>query len=119
MKHAQSRRATNPSGSTTPRTKADSFSIAGLFRRKLDADLIVVGDDWLGASGVQQQLEFEGFQLRWVTDSKLDETLADGWRYVTVSHYLWWHRRVRRRHGPRSQYLLKRAKSFRSRGNGG
>ncbi len=95
------------------------FSIAGLFKRKLDADLIVIGDDWLSESGVQQQLEFEGFQLRWVTDNKLDTNLADGWHYVTVSRYFWWHRRVRRRHGPRSQYLLKRARSLRSRDNGG
>jgi hypothetical protein len=27
---------------------------------------------------------------------------------------LWWHRRVRRRQGPRNQYLLKRTRSSRS-----
>ena len=86
-----------------------------LFTRTLDRDIIVRGDDWLAESGIQHQLEHEGFQLRWVTTSKLEANLADGWDYVTVSHYLWWRRRVRRRQGPRNQYLLKRQRSFRSR----
>lgn len=94
------------------------MSFGNLFTRQLDADLIVVSDDWLKQSGIQQQLEHEGFQLRWVTTNKLDENIAEGWLYVTVSRYLWWRRRVRRRHGPRNQYLLKRGKSFRSRDGG-
>ena len=114
-RHAGSQR--NPetgAGGTVPlRTEPSSFG--NLFKRKLDGDMIVVGDQWLKESGVQQQLEFEGYQLRWVTIDKLDLNVAEGWQYVTVSHYLWWHRRVRRRYGPRNQYLLKRAKSFRSR----
>lgn len=94
---------------------ASRASFGNLFRRKLDADMIVFGDSWLSESGVQQQLEFEGYQLRWVTTNKLGDNLDDGWQYVTISRYLWWQRRVRRRHGPRVQYLMKRAKSFRSR----
>lgn len=89
-------------------------SLADFFKRKLDDDLMVYRDSWLKESGVQRQLEFEGFQLRWVTTDKVDANLADGWQYVTVPHYLWWHRHVRRRQGPRYQYLLKRMKSSRS-----
>jgi hypothetical protein len=93
-------------------------SFGDIFKRKLDADLIVLADDWLRESGVQRQLEFEGFQLRWVTTDKLEVNLREGWEYATVSRYLWWHRRVRRRYGTRNQYLLKRGKSFRSGGTG-
>lgn len=92
--------------------------MGSLFKRTLKEDLIVLDNEWLQKSGVQRQLEFEGFQLRWVTTEKLDANLADGWQYVTVSYYLWWLRRVRRRLGRRNQYLLKRGKSFRSRDSG-
>jgi hypothetical protein len=85
------------------------------FKRTLDVDMVVLGDRWLRESGVQQQLEFEGYQLRWVGTNKLDLNLGDGWEYVTVPRYLWWLRRVRRPHGPQTQYLLKRGRSFRSR----
>jgi hypothetical protein len=84
------------------------------FRRLLDDDMIVLGDAWLKESGVQRQLEFEGYQLRWVQTSRLDLNSGDGWEYVTVPHHLWWMRRVRRRHGALHQYLMKKGKSFRS-----
>ena len=101
------------STSTMGPARSDRSSLGNLFKRKLDRDLIIFGDGGLRDSGIQQQLEFEGFQLRWVTTDRVDENLADGWQYVTVSRYLWWHRRVRRRHGQRNQYLLKRVRSFR------
>ncbi|HEY7819855.1 MAG TPA: hypothetical protein VIG29_16660 [Vicinamibacteria bacterium] len=85
------------------------------FKRMLDEDKIVQGDYWLKKSGVQQQLEFEGFQLRWVEANRLDLSVGDGWNHVTVPHYLWWIRRVRRRHSGQHQYLMKKEKSFRSR----
>ncbi|MGH9321655.1 MAG: hypothetical protein ACRD3V_17425, partial [Vicinamibacteria bacterium] len=88
-------------------------SFTNFLKRELDTDVVVRGDDWLKESGVQQQLEFEGYQLRWVNTNRLDVNLADGWRYVTVPHYLWWMKRVRRRYGAQNQYLLKRVKSFR------
>ena len=117
MKYA--RTATNVAGASghVP-VKAERASLAGLFNRRLEDDLIVLDDEWLQTSGVQRQLEFEGFQLRWVTTDKLRSNLADGWQYVTVSYYLWWVRRVRRRLGRRHQYLLKRGRSFRSRDGG-
>ena len=92
--------------------------MANFFKRELDADadLVVRGDSWLKESGVQQQLEFEGYQLRWVPSKRLDVNVADGWQFVLVSHYLWWKRRVRRRYGPQNQYLLKRTRSFRAMG---
>ena len=95
---------------------AEQFTLGSIFKRKLDDDLIVLGDGWLKDSGVQQQLEFEGFQLRWVTANKVDVNIAEGWQNVTVPHFVWWHRYVRRRQGPRNQYLLKRTRSFRSLG---
>jgi hypothetical protein len=85
------------------------------FKRTLDVDMVVLDDRWLRESGVQQKLEFEGYQLRWVGTHKLDLNMEDGWQFVTVPRYLWWLRRVRRRHGPQVQYLLKRGRSFRSR----
>jgi hypothetical protein len=41
-------------------------------------------------------------------------SVGDGWNHVTVPHYLWWIRRIRRRHGGQSQYLMKKVKSLRS-----
>jgi hypothetical protein len=113
MNHARSPRIENPLGAVEPPMETNGSALGNLFKRKLDNDLIVRGDDWLRESGLQQQLEFEGYQLRWVTTNKLDVNLTDGWQYVTVPHYLWWFRRVRRRQGPRNQYLLKRVRSFR------
>jgi hypothetical protein len=89
-------------------------SFSRFFKRMLDEDMIVLGDGWLKQSGVQRQLEFEGYQLRWVPTNRLDLNSGDGWQYVTVPHYLWWMRRVRRRHGAQHQYLMKKGKSFRS-----
>jgi hypothetical protein len=86
---------------------------AHFFKRDLETDLVVRGDDWLKESGVQRQLEFEGYQLRWVNTDRLDANFADGWSYVTVAHYLWWTKRIRRRHGAQNQYLLRRIKSLR------
>lgn len=83
------------------------------FKRELDTDVVVRGDDWLKESGVQQQFEFEGYQLRWVNQDRLDVNFKDGWVYATVSHYFWWTKRIRRRHGANYQYLLKRVKSLR------
>lgn len=97
-------------------TTAARSSLSDLFKRKLDDDMIVSGDTWLSESGIQQQLEFEGYQLRWVAENRLDVNVAEGWQYVTVSRFLWWYRRVRRRHEGRVQYLLKRVRSFRSLG---
>jgi hypothetical protein len=85
-----------------------------LFQRTLDADMIVRSDDWLKESGVQQQLEFEGYQLRWAPANRLGVNFGDGWQHVTVRHYFWWMRRVRRLHGAQQQYLLKKVKTFRS-----
>jgi hypothetical protein len=67
--------------------------LANFFKRELDDDLVVRGDAWLKESGAQQQLEFEGFQLRWVPSNRLTVNVADGWQHVLVSHYLWWKRR--------------------------
>jgi hypothetical protein len=89
-------------------------SFGYFFKRTLDEDLIVRGDAWLRESGVQQQLEHQGFQLRWVASNKLISNFGEGWLYVTVPHHLWWKRRVRRRYGAQNQYLLKKTKSFRS-----
>lgn len=115
MKYAQPR-PRRSSTSRTPVRPTRRLGLGDLFKRELDRDLVVVGDGWLKDSGVQRQLEFEGFQLRWVGTNKLDVNLADGWEYVTVSHYLWWYRRVRRRQGSQTQYLLKRVRSFRGLG---
>ena len=117
MNHAQSPGALNrsrPARNPDPVEYGLFASFGQFFKRTLDADLIVLGDDWLKESGVQRQLEFEGFQLRWVATNKLDVNFGDGWQYVTVPRYLWWMRRVRRRHGAQHQYLLKKGKSFRS-----
>lgn len=114
MNHAQSPRAIHrPIPARPPRELGFVASFSHFFKRTLDEDMIVRGDAWLKESGVQRQLEFEGFQLRWVAASKLDSNFGDGWEYVTVPHYLWWMRRVRRRYGTQNQYLLKKAKSSR------
>lgn len=113
MNHAQSPRALNRPP-PAPKNENGLFSFSHFFKRTLDADMIVLGDDWLKESGVQQQLEFEGYQLRWVPANRLDLNFGDGWQHVTVRHYLWWMRRVRRRHGAQHQYLMKKGKSFRS-----
>lgn len=101
----------------TPRQMRTSSLFGNLFKRTLDNDMIVFDDVWLGQSGVQQQLEHEGYQLRWVSTNKLELNLADGWEYVTVAHYIYWRRRVRRRSEGRIQYLIKRGRSFRDRGS--
>lgn len=114
MNHAQSPRSLNrPPARTSELGFFASFS--HFFKRMLDEDMIVHGDAWLKESGVQQQLEFEGYQLRWVAANRLDLNFGDGWDHVTSPHYLWWMRRVRRRHGAQHQYLMKKAKSFRFR----
>jgi hypothetical protein len=117
LNHAQSPRGLNrprPAGNPAPAENGFLASFGHLFKRTLDADVIVIGDEWLKESGVQRQLEFEGYQLRWVPTNRLDLNIGDGWEYVTVPHYLWWMRRVRRRHGAQHQYLLKKGKSYRS-----
>ena len=113
MNHSQSHRSTS-------RAQVNGAELGFLascrhfFKRMLDEDKIVQGDYWLKKSGVQQQLEFEGFQLRWVQENRLTLSVGDGWNHVTVPHYLWWIRRIRRRHGGQTQYLMKKVKSFRS-----
>ena len=99
---------------TLPEMRTTSL-LGNLFKRTLDHDMIVFDDVWLSQSGVQQQLEHEGYRLRWVTTNKLEVNLADGWEYVTVAHYIYWRRRVRRRSDARIQYLIKRGRSFRDR----
>ena len=114
MNHAQSQRALNRPPPASANEQGLFASFSHFFKRTLDADMIVLGDDWLKESGVQQQLEFEGYQLRWAPTQRLDTNFGDGWEYVTVPHYLWWMRRVRRRFGAQHQYLLKKGKSLRS-----
>jgi hypothetical protein len=114
VNHPQSPRALNRPPPPGAPELGFLASFSHFFKRTLDADMIVLGDDWLKDSGVQRQLEFEGFQLRWVATNRLDLNFGDGWQYVTVPRYLWWKRRVRRRHGAQHQYLLKKGKSFRS-----
>lgn len=112
MRHAQPTRF--PDASRHPVSERGPIGmLTRLFRRELDTDVVVHGDDWLKKSGVQQQLEFEGYQLRWVNRDRLDVNFADGWSYATISHYVWWTKRIRRRHGPDDQYLLRRVKSLR------
>ena len=65
------------------------FLFTNLFKRELDTDVVIRGDKWPKESGVQRQLEFEGYTLRWVNTDRLDVNLAEGWQYVTVSYYLW------------------------------
>jgi len=92
---------------------SDGGWLAKLTTRQLDTDIVVLDDEWLRDSGVQHQLEFDGFQLRWTSTTRVFSNLQDGWLYVTVPYYFWWRRRVRRRHGKETQYLLKRVKSSR------
>lgn len=113
MKNARAPGFPNPRRQPRSGEEGSAALFAGFFRRELDTDVVAHGDDWLKNSGIQQQLEFEGYQLRWVNTSRLDVNFADGWQYVTVSHYLWWTKRIRRRHGAQNQYLLKRVKSLR------
>ena len=82
-----------------------------LIDRTLDEDLVVYNGDWMIRTRVCRQLEMEGYRLRWVSHEKTAVSLLDGWEYVLVPHLLWWRRRVRRPHRPRSQYLLKRLKT--------
>jgi hypothetical protein len=63
-------------------------SFRHFFERMLDEDKIIQGNAWLEKSRVQQQLEFEGFQLRWVQANRVDLSALDGWDHVTVPHYL-------------------------------
>lgn len=44
------------------------------FKRELDDDLVVRGDAWVKESGAQQQLEFDGYRLRWVPANRLTST---------------------------------------------
>ena len=108
MRHAHSTPSAHPSDSP-----GLIGMLAHLFKRELDTDMVVRGEDWLRTSGVQQQLEFEGYQLRWVNRDRVDLNFADGWAYATVSHYVWWTKRIRRRQPTQDQYLLKRVKSLR------
>lgn len=101
---------------TAPKARMTGL-FGNFFQRTLENDMLVFDDGWLSQSGVQQQLEHEGYQLRWVTTNRLDVNLADGWEYVTVAHYVYWRRRVRRRSEARVQYLVKRGRSFRDRGS--
>ena len=80
-----------------------------IFVRTLDDDLVAYNKNWLVSSGLGRQLDVEGYRLRWVDRQGVYESLRKGWDYVTVSHLLWWRRRVRR---PRSQYLMKRLKAL-------
>ncbi|MGH9460588.1 MAG: hypothetical protein ACRD1X_05195 [Vicinamibacteria bacterium] len=113
MKQAQPSRFPHSPRQTRSREDGPTGMLAHFFKRELGTDVVVRGEEWLKKSGVQQQLEFEGYQLRWVNRDRLDVNFADGWNYVTVPHYLWWTKRVRRRHGPQDQYLLRRVKSLR------
>ena len=81
-----------------------------IFVRTLDEDLVAHDKNWLLQSGLHRQLEMEGYRLRWVDRHGANENLHNGWEYVTVSHLLWWRRRVRRPNRPQSQYLMKRLK---------
>jgi len=88
--------------------------LRALLHRSLDEDVLAQGEDWLKNNGLQRQLEFEGYQLRWANADRLDLNFKDGWEPVRVSHFLWWQRRVRRAHAGEHQYLLKRTRSSRS-----
>ncbi len=83
-----------------------------IFVRTLDEDLVAYNKDWLANSGLPQQLNMEGYRLRWVDRQGASENLHKGWEYVTVSHLIWWRRRVRRPNRPQSQYLMKRLKTL-------
>jgi hypothetical protein len=85
-----------------------------IFFRTLDEDLVTHSKDWLVQSGVGRQLEVEGYRLRWVDRLSARKNLRDGWEFVTVSHLLWWRRRVRRTSQPGGQYLMKRLKALKT-----
>lgn len=83
-----------------------------IFARTLDEDLVTYNKNWLVHSGLHRQLDMEGYRLRWVDRQGANENLRTGWEYVTVSHLIWWRRRIRRANRPRSQYLMKRLKAL-------
>lgn len=82
-----------------------------IFVRTLDEDLVAYNKDWLANSGLHRQLNMEGYRLRWVDRNGANQNLHKGWEYVTVSHLVWWRRRVRRPNRPENQYLMKRLKT--------
>ena len=83
-----------------------------VFVRTLDEDLVTYNKNWIVRSGVARQLDMEGYRLRWVDRQGANEVIRNGWEHVTVSHLLWWRRRVRRASRPQSQYLMKRSKAL-------
>jgi hypothetical protein len=83
-----------------------------IFIRTLEEDLVAYDKNWLLHSGLHRQLEMEGYRLRWVDRHGAHENLRNGWEFVTVSHLLWWRRRVRRPNRPQSKYLMKRLKTL-------
>jgi len=107
-------RTSRPPRQNAPVPGVPFMSLLGaLLHRSLNEDVLAQGDDWLKNNGLQRQLEFEGYQLRWTNADRLDLNLKDGWELVRVSHCLWWQRRVRRGHAGENQYLLKRTRSSR------
>ena len=82
-----------------------------IFVRTLDEDVVANNKDWLANSGLHRQLNMEGYRLRWVDRNGANQNLHKGWEYVTVSHLVWWRRRVRRPNRPENQYLMKRLKT--------
>ena len=102
-----------PNGS--PERNGGSPRLGSLFSkiiiRTLDEDLVAHNKNWLVHSGLGRQLDVEGYRLRWVDRLGANENLRNGWEFVTVSHLLWWRRRIRANR-PRSQYLMKRLKAL-------
>jgi hypothetical protein len=80
--------------------------------RTLDEDLVAQSKDWLANSGLHRQLDREGYRLRWVDRQGVIEKLHNGWEYVTISHLIWWRRRIRRPTRPQIQYLMKRSRAL-------
>lgn len=103
-----------PNGS--PKSNGGSPGFGSLFSkiffRTLDEDLIADNKNWLLHSGLGRQLEVDGYRLRWVDRHGARKNLRNGWEFVTVSHLLWWRRRIRRANESRSQYLMKRLKAL-------
>jgi hypothetical protein len=84
--------------------------VSKIFFRTLDEDLVAHNENWLVRSGLGRELQGEGYRLRWVDRQGVIEKMRNGWEYVTVSHLLWWRRRIRRDNESRNQYLMKRQK---------
>jgi hypothetical protein len=88
-----------------------SSLLSKILVRTLEEDFVTYNKDWLVHSGLHRLLDREGYRLRWVDRTGANENLRNGWEYVTVSHLLWWRRRIRRAKRPQSQYLMKRSKA--------